>query len=249
MIFKSICLLLIPQVITSQASLRERIAKVDVVLIHPRRAGKKMAVFDLDATLYDCKTKSQNIALDRRPGAHELLAGIYEQYDIVIWSATVSIAAPLCAGPAPPPPPHVLIDRVCLQQHWRWLEAKLTELGMLTHPGYKICCCLDKSAMFKVSREGGGGGGKGKKSKEHNVKALDFVYAKIPGTGKHNTLGIDDLSRNFAMNPDQGLQVTAFKDGPKHQDDDKELFLLAEYMMRIGTMEDFTTINHKDWRG
>ena len=30
----------------------------------------------------------------------------------------------------------------------QWLETKLTELGMLTHPGYKFTFVLDKTSMF-----------------------------------------------------------------------------------------------------
>jgi ubiquitin-like domain-containing CTD phosphatase 1 len=39
-----------------------------------------------------------------------------QHYDLVVWSQT----------------------------HWKWVEQKLTALGMLTHPGYKICFVLDR---------------------------------------------------------------------------------------------------------
>jgi ubiquitin-like domain-containing CTD phosphatase 1 len=50
------------------------------------------------------------------------LSELYPHYDIAIWSQT----------------------------GWRWLELKVTELGMMTHATYKICFVLDKSNMFKV---------------------------------------------------------------------------------------------------
>ena len=50
------------------------------------------------------------------------LSELYPYYDIAIWSQT----------------------------SWRWLELKVTELGMMTSETYKICFVLDKSNMFKV---------------------------------------------------------------------------------------------------
>ena len=52
------------------------------------------------------------------------LSALYPYYDLAIWSQT----------------------------GWRWLELKVTELGMMNSPNYKICFVLDKSNMFKVSR-------------------------------------------------------------------------------------------------
>lgn len=51
------------------------------------------------------------------------LSELYPYYDIAIWSQT----------------------------GWRWLELKVTELGMMENSNFKICFVLDKSNMFKVS--------------------------------------------------------------------------------------------------
>ena len=51
------------------------------------------------------------------------LSSLYPYYDIAIWSQT----------------------------NWRWLELKVTELGMMSNSKFKICFVLDKSNMFKVS--------------------------------------------------------------------------------------------------
>ena len=50
------------------------------------------------------------------------LSELYPYYDIAIWSQT----------------------------GWRWLELKVTELGMMENSNFKICFVLDKSNMFKV---------------------------------------------------------------------------------------------------
>ena len=46
----------------------------------------------------------------------------YTQFDLAVWSQT----------------------------SWRWLEVKLTELGMLENPGYRIAFALDKTSMFSI---------------------------------------------------------------------------------------------------
>jgi ubiquitin-like domain-containing CTD phosphatase 1 len=76
----------------------------------------------------------------------DFLTWAYKYYDLVVWSQT----------------------------SWRWLEIKLTELGMISHPGYKICFVLDKTSMFKIvscKRSG--------KKVEHSVKPLQIIWSKV----------------------------------------------------------------------
>ena len=42
---------------------------------------------------------------------------------------------------------------------------------------------------------------------KHEVKALDIIWRKFPQYGPQNTIHVDDLSRNFALNPGNGLKV------------------------------------------
>ena len=144
--------------------LTERISSVDVTQINPiRSAQSKLIVFDLDYTLYDCGKESRRAAgasleLLKRPGADEMLTQLYSAgYEIIIWSAT----------------------------HWKWVEMKLTDLGFLTHPGYKILfeggflgldniSVLDRSAMFRL----GGPDAKGKKG-AHEIKPLVRIHLAL----------------------------------------------------------------------
>lgn len=57
-----------------------------------------------------------------RPYLHEFLTAAYEDYDIVIWSAT----------------------------GMRWIEEKMKLLGVSTHSDYKITFNLDSTAMISV---------------------------------------------------------------------------------------------------
>ena len=150
------------------------------------RENKPLMVLDLDHTLLDFSSKSLQRETDssgaaanamKRPHMDSFLTTVYQHYDLVVWSQT----------------------------SWRWLETKLIELGMLTHPGYKFCFVLDKSSMFSVvstKRDGS--------SYKHQVKPLQLIWTKFPRWGAHNTVHLDDLSRNFALNLSSGLKVTAY---------------------------------------
>eukprot|EP00960_Hanusia_phi_P064372 765774-Hanusia_phi.AAC.4 len=71
---------------------------------------------------------------------------------------------------------------------------------------------------------------KGKDGKlwEHQVKALEIIWQKFPEYySARNTVHVDDLSRNFALNPNQGLKISRFvKTSADPSDDDMELQVL-----------------------
>jgi hypothetical protein len=52
--------------------------------------------------------------------------------------------------------------------------------------------------------------------------------------------------RNFALNPRQGLKISAFKEAhtPRAMAD-RELDDLAKYLLHVASIEDMETLNHK----
>jgi ubiquitin-like domain-containing CTD phosphatase 1 len=85
------------------------------------------------------------------------------------------------------------------QTHWKWVEIKLIELGIINNPRYSICFMLDKSSMFRSG------------PKNKYIKPLHIIWSKFPHLwGQHNTVHVDDLDRNFAMNPSSGVLVSAY---------------------------------------
>ncbi|KAL7534479.1 hypothetical protein ACHAXR_005904 [Thalassiosira sp. AJA248-18] len=169
----------------------------EVHIINPPRSTnnkyKPLLVLDLDHTLLDFSSnhlrengasamaigQSDDAVANqlKRPYMDEFLTWTYKHYDLVVWSQT----------------------------SWRWLEMKLTELGMLTHPGYKICFVLDKTSMFQIVSTNRSG-----KKVTHAVKPLQIIWTKFPHWNSHNTVHLDDLSRNFALNLGSGLKCTAY---------------------------------------
>ncbi|KAJ9474761.1 hypothetical protein PHBOTO_004656 [Pseudozyma hubeiensis] len=120
------------------------------------------------------------------------------------------------------------------QTSWRWLEIKLVELNMLGNPDYNISFVIDRTPMFKIHSAVG----------THEVKALEFIWRRWPQVyGRHNTIHIDDLSRNFAMNPRNGLKIKAYKDSPNF---DTEFVALRRYLLQLAhpSVTDFTKYEH-----
>lgn len=76
----------------------------------------------MDYTLFDHKSCAESGQELMRPYLHEFLTSAYEDYDIVIWSAT----------------------------SMKWIDAKMKELGVTDNPNYKITFMLDSAAMITV---------------------------------------------------------------------------------------------------
>jgi len=168
----------------------------------------------------------------KRPYMDEFLTWTYKYYDLVVWSQT----------------------------SWRWLEVKLTELGMLTHPGYKICFVLDKTSMFEIVSTNRSG-----KRVSHHVKPLQIIWSKFPQWNSHNTVHLDDLARNFALNLGSGLKCTAYYRKKKKRrggtsadttsgrgSDDRELLGLGRFLELLATNEQtkdrFDDVDFQYWQ-
>jgi ubiquitin-like domain-containing CTD phosphatase 1 len=101
-------------------------------------------------------------------------------------------------------------------------EIKLTELGMISNPGYKICFVLDKTSMFKIVSSTKGR----EKWVEHSVKPLQIIW-----------------TRNFALNLGSGLKCTAYHRKKKRRrettdgwgEDDAELLGLGRFLELLAT--------------
>jgi ubiquitin-like domain-containing CTD phosphatase 1 len=192
--------------------LQAAIQATQIQMITPPREGKRLLVVDLDYCIFDCKS-SAPIQQCKRPFTDDMLAQVYPFYDLVFWSQT----------------------------KWHWVEAKLTELGLLTHSQFSISWCMDRSSMFTVTSMDRNG-----LPRVHEVKALEVIWAKFPVFGPHNTVHIDDLSRNFAMNPRNGIEVSPFR--VKHCVGDVELEHLTAYLLSLVSAPDLSQVDHSKWR-
>ncbi|XP_043462072.1 ubiquitin-like domain-containing CTD phosphatase 1 [Leptopilina heterotoma] len=95
-------------------SFEKNIPNYNIEELNSFREGKKLLVLDIDNTLLDHKLV--------RPFLQEFLTRAYNNYDIVIWSATE-------------------------MQH---IRRKLEFLNAIDNPNYKIAFCLDLSAMAVI---------------------------------------------------------------------------------------------------
>lgn len=99
-----------------------RVKSYEVKILNEPREGKKLLVLDIDYTLFDHKSAAETGRELMRPYLHEFLTTAYEDYDIVIWSAT----------------------------NMKWIEEKMKVLGCDNHPDYKLAFYLDSRAMISI---------------------------------------------------------------------------------------------------
>lgn len=92
------------------SKIQRRVRELKVTPRNPPRPGKKLLVLDIDYTIFDHVSHAEKGTELMRPYLHEFLKAAYEDYDIAIWSAT----------------------------SLKWIEVKMNELGVSTHPDYKI---------------------------------------------------------------------------------------------------------------
>ncbi|KAJ6531234.1 HAD-like domain-containing protein [Mycena capillaripes] len=191
----------------------------EINIIHPLRQGKKLLVLDIDYTILDTKPLTSGSL----PPAECARPGLHEFLEAIYPYYDICIWS---------------------QTSWIWLETKLVELGMIgSDKNYQISFVLDKTPMFTVFTERDG------KPWTHSVKALQIIWNHFPQFNATNTIHVDDLGRNFALNPNEGLKISAFKGAHTPQAmADRELDKLKRYMVHIATVDDFRTLSHKDWK-
>lgn len=124
----------------------------------------------------------------------------------------------------------------------RWVELKMKELGVLGHESYRITALVDSLAMISVHSPTRG---------VLDCKPLEVIWANFPEHyGAANTIMLDDLRRNFVMNPGNGLVVRPFRrvhlQRAAGQRDD-ELAHLAQYLLSIAGECDLSRLDHDRW--
>ncbi|KAF9013944.1 HAD-like domain-containing protein [Cyathus striatus] len=197
----------------------EATKSLNINVVHMLRPNKKLLVLDLDYTILDTKPALSGSL----PPAECARPGLHEFLEAIYPYYDICIWS---------------------QTSWMWLEAKLVELGMIgSTRNYNISFVLDKASMFRVFSEREG------KPWTHYVKALQIIWNHFPQFSAANTLHVDDLSRNFALNPKEGLKIRAFKNAHAAESRaDRELYKLTQYMVYIAHVEDFRLLSHKDWK-
>lgn len=104
------------------AKIRRRVKEYKIEMLNEPRPGKKLLVLDIDYTLFDHRSTAQTGKELMRPFLHEFLTSAYEDYDIVIWSAT-SV---------------------------KWIIEKMKLLGVHNNENYKILFYIDYNAMISI---------------------------------------------------------------------------------------------------
>ncbi|KAH8917436.1 ubiquitin family proteint [Atractiella rhizophila] len=203
----------------NKRKLHEAVEKLSINIMAEPRPGKKLLVLDLDYTIMDVKMWNDPSAV-----ALDFARPYLKEFLEYVY------------------PYYDIV--IWSQTSWRYLEGKLVELGMIGGGEMKchICFVLDRTPMFSVYST------RHNKPFKHEVKALDIIWKKFPEHfSPDRTIHVDDLGRNFAMNPKQGLKISAFKNARQNVDD-RELLYLAKYLLLISGNESFNGLDHNLWR-
>ncbi|KDD74589.1 hypothetical protein H632_c1203p1 [Helicosporidium sp. ATCC 50920] len=198
-----------------EAKVSRRVNSTVVKILQQPRQGKKLLVLDIDYTLFDLGSSAERPEELARPYLHHFLENAYKHYDvretIAIWSAT----------------------------SMKWVEVKMRELGVSTHPSYKLTFMLDCASMVTVRHRRYG---------LFDCKPLAYVWAKFPGVyTPDNTIMMDDLRRNYVLNPQNGLVIRAYRHSHRNRDRDHELQYLTEYLLHIAEHPSLANLDHGAW--
>ncbi|KAG2486031.1 hypothetical protein HYH03_015239 [Edaphochlamys debaryana] len=121
----------------------------------------------------------------------------------------------------------------------KWVEVKMKELGVLGNASYQITCLLDHTAMVTVCTD---------KYGVFDCKPLQFIWDKFPGQyTPANTIMLDDLKRNYIMNPQQGLVIRPFRKAHLTRGTDRELKGLTAYLASIAPLDSLEALDHGRW--
>ncbi|MES1908639.1 MAG: hypothetical protein MHM6MM_001535 [Cercozoa sp. M6MM] len=213
-----------------------------------------LIVLDIDCTVFDMHARDATVDQTKRPHTDAFMRTVYRHFDICIWSQT-SLS---------------------------YLEQKVRRLGLL-HPDseharddqYRIALVIPKNCMFRVLRDSLVPNSEAAclskamrekqctnvehvdKNRTHVVKPLEIIWSHFGQRfNASNTLHIDDLERNFALNPRNGVKISAYKDSHETHMHDRELAYLGAYLAYVAclhagdeeALRDFRQL-HGDVRG
>lgn len=192
--------------VSTGENLKKFTAETEIHIMNEPRKGYPLLVLDLDHTLLDFSSRVLQQSAD--DDAANFMKRPY--MDTFLTQCY----------------PHYDIV-IWSQTSWRWLETKLIELGMLTHTGYRFSFVLDKTSMFTITNPDPHKG----QRREHHVKPLQIIWSKFPQWSSANTVHIDDLSRNFALNRSSGLRCKAYYRRKRARD--SELLGIGKYLVQL----------------
>lgn len=123
----------------------------------------------------------------------------------------------------------------------RWVEVKMRELGVLAEDnGYQIRYLMDHASMVTVRTID---------RPVYDCKPLEVIWRRFPEFyGPKNTLMIDDLRRNFVLNPQNGLTIRPYTHAHRNRNSDRQLLYLKHYLESIQDLEDLSQLNHDFWK-
>lgn len=112
-------------------------------------------------------------------------------------------------------------------------------LGVSSNENYKIMFYLDSNAMITIHCA---------KRGVVEVKPLALIWGKYSQYSSKNTIMLDDIRRNFLMNPKSGLRIRPFLQAHLNRHKDTELLKLSVYLKDIAEhCSDFNNLNHRKW--
>lgn len=123
------------------------------------------------------------------------------------------------------------------------IQTKMEKLRLLNHPDFNISIVLSKEFMIPYAFPG--------KRRVHvqDIKPLPVIWRKFDNVyNATNTIHIDDVVENFALNPQNGLRIEPFKDALRSRQTDKELFYLTQYLLLIGHLPSLEGLDHMKWK-
>mmetsp|Transcript_29171 Transcript_29171/g.81598 ORF Transcript_29171/g.81598 Transcript_29171/m.81598 type:complete len:263 (-) Transcript_29171:153-941(-) len=117
----------------------------------------------------------------------------------------------------------------------KWIDLKVKEMAL---DDFDFVLIVDKYAMITAFDEANG---------VFTTKPLRVIWDTFPAHfSPERCLLIDDLMRNFSMNPGNGIRVRQFR--RVNMDSDRELLRLMDYLVWIYDADDFRVFDHSAWK-